>query len=261
MKFADSHCHLTSNLLIDQVDLIIKDSQHLNIDYFVQGGICPEEWELQIKLAEQYKQIIPVFGIHPMWIAEQNSQTIESALDFLSKKIHLAKAIGEVGLDFRPQFIHSRELQIEAVLNQIEIAQFKNIPIVWHLVRCFEDIKNNPLMSDWFSQTSGYVHAFNGGWEQAHYYLQNGLKLSVGGAVTFPTNKKLHDVIKKINLESLLIETDSPDQKIFQSPTENNYPKYLWSIATTISEIKNLPVEKILERSTQNLFSLLNISY
>lgn len=255
MIYADAHCHLTDERIQDQLDQFILNSTQKNIGIFIQGGIHPLEWNKQLELQSRYPSIKPVFGLHPMWVATQTPEDVEEALKILPTLLSKAVAIGEVGLDFRPQYAAAIDLQLETLQNQIEISQFTHLPLVWHLVRAFDYLKNHMLVSDWFA-SPGLIHAFNGSWKQAQFFMNYGQLLSIGGAITFPQNQKLQEAVKNIPLENLVLETDSPDQKNYDDKNEFNMPSQIWQTAEIIAQIKGLSKEKILESSTINLKNL-----
>jgi len=102
----------------------------------------------------------------------------------------------------------------------------------------------------------GMVHAFNGSYEVAKQYLDQGFLISVGGAMTFEKNQKLIEAVKKIPLEMLLLESDSPDQKPFNWKSELNTPESVLLVAASVAQIKNRAVEEVLKITTNNFKTL-----
>lgn len=258
MIYADAHCHLTDNKFANNIESLILECEKQSLGVFFQGGVEPTEWDRQLEYASKYKSIKPIFGLHPMWVASQTANDVESALSQLARYLTKGYGIGEVGLDLRPQYAASLELQLDALHNQVELAEFTKLPLVWHLVRAFDFIKHNPMIGDWF-KNAGMVHAFNGSWTQAQFYIDHGLILSVGGAVTYPDNKKLHEVIQKIPIENLVLETDSPDQQNFNDQNDINYPYKIWEIAKVVGDLRKKSSEDIMQASTQNLQKLFKL--
>ena len=231
---------------------------------FLQGGVGPQDWQRQRDLQKQHPEILLCFGLHPYWVVDQNQAQVEAGLDLLARNISQASALGELGLDFRPHIMkESRERQIFAFEAQLEIAQMSAKPIVLHIVQAFEEaIRILDLFGEARQKTdrekkSGFVHSFNGSAPQAQAYLERNLLLSIGGPVARPENQRLHQAVQMIPLESLLLETDSPDQPPPSLNGQWNSPESLWQVAEMVGRLKKLAPEEVLDITSQNLRKLL----
>lgn len=235
----------------------LKTSEAQGIFFHMQGGIGPENWEHQRQLKNIYPgQVGLCFGLHPYWVAENTEDNCELALDQLSKlladKTHSPLALGEIGLDLRPQIAkNSTELQIRMLELQLEMLSWFKIPAVLHMVRCFPEAQR--VLDLWGDfRLQGLVHSFNGPWEQAKYWIKKGFLISVGGPACYEKNQKLRKTLKEIPLEHLVLETDSPDQPPPAYEKGENPPYSLWDVAKTIGSIRSLDAEEILDISNQN---------
>lgn len=223
------------------------------------GGVDPEEWQRQIELHARHPDNFGIcFGLHPYFVSANDFDTCETALDQLAMVLPKAMALGEAGLDFRPHIMkNSQNLQIEMLENQIELAKVFAKPIVFHLVQAHE--KALQIFDMWdLPDKLGFVHAFNGSYDTAKKYIDRGLLISVGGAITYEKNKKLQDCIKKIPLEYLLIESDTPDQAP-QGWAGPNQSQSIYQVAEAVAVIRNISLFDVLEVNTSNfkrLFSL-----
>ncbi len=256
-NFADSHSHLSDPRIATSVESMISAAKQLGIQTFLQGGVGPEDWERQRKLKSKHPEILLCFGLHPYWVVDQDQTQLEAGLDLLARNISEASALGELGLDFRPHIVKEfRELQIFAFEAQLEIAQMAAKPIVLHLVQAFDEAIR---ILDLFGvpKQRGFVHSFNGSAHQASAYLERNLLLSIGGPVVRPENQRLHQAVQSIPLESLLLETDSPDQPPPSLQGQWNSPESLWQVAEMIGRLKKLPTEEVLDITSQNLRKLL----
>lgn len=213
----------------------------------------------RLKSKKKYPENIGLgFGLHPYFVAENDEDVCEQALDELAQVLPVAMALGETGLDFRPHIMKESEiLQIMMFENQIELAKAFKKPLILHIVQAHD--KAIQIFDLWgVPATTGFVHAFTGSFETAKRYIDKGFLISVGGAVTYEKNRKLHDCVKKIPLEYLLIESDSPDQ----APVGwegSNQPTSIYHVAESIALIRNISAFDVLETSTSNfkrLFSL-----
>ena len=254
--WADAHSHLSDPRQPD-VDGAIREAQALGIQVFLQGGVGPEDWERQKALHARVPGVLPVFGLHPYWVADHSEEDCESALDLLARELGAAYALGEIGLDFRPHIMKdSAPRQYSCFETQLELARVADKPVVLHIVRAFEEALR--VLDLFGTGTRGLVHAFTGSAKQAEAYLERGFLLSVGGPVCRHDATKLHQAIQQIPLESLLIETDSPDQPPPGLEPEHNRPSTVLQVAGEVARIKKTTAAQVLDKSYQNLRKLLN---
>jgi TatD DNase family protein len=260
ITFIDSHCHLSNSVFDEHHESILREANENQIGFFLQGGYGPDDWKKQISLCNSFKGILPVFGLHPEWIAMNTPTDVDLALDELARTLHRASALGEVGIDLREKYEKSFALQMDTLEKQIELARIANLPLIFHIVKAHYEfirfIEEFPI-----PQSGGLVHSFNGSWETAKTYMDHGLLISISGSITYEKNKKLREAVRQIPLEFLLLETDCPDQKPFGWPEDRLYgPSGLWKIAETVGKLRGLPAEELLVHSRNNLVKLLPIS-
>jgi TatD DNase family protein len=262
MKYIDAHSHWADPRFAEdptQMARLLKSCVDKYIDFFLQGGVNPEDWQRQIALKTKYPAHIGLcFGLHPYFVAASEAEVCEAALDQLTHLLDQSMALGEAGLDFRPHIMKDSELlQIEMFENQIELAKVFRKPMVLHIVQAHE--KAAQIFDIWGApESAGFLHAFNSSFETAKKFINKGFLISVGGAVTFDKNSKLRDCIKKLPMEYLLIESDSPDQTP-KGWSGLNDSSSLFKVAESIGLIKNLSAFEVLEISSSNfkrLFSL-----
>lgn len=260
--FIDAHSHLTDPRSEPYLAAWIAKARELNIHEFIQGGVEPAEWKRQKELAQRYPGIHCCFGLHPYFVAAHTTAENEQALDQLARELKHAVALGELGLDFRDQFLgdgpdEQKAKQIYFLEQQLELGAFSQKPFVFHFVHAFEESVR--VLEMYEGPLRGLVHSFNGSFEKARAYLNLGLTLSVGGPLAREKNRKLHDAVKKIPMEFLVIETDSPDQSPDVFKGHLNPPESLWTVAHMVSELKGLSPEEVLDRSSQNLRKLFSL--
>ena len=162
-----------------------------------------ESARTSILLAEKYDFIYASVGIHPHQseAAKDNDFNIIRALT-KHKKV---KAIGEIGLDYHYDF-SPREIQKQWLEKQLQLACELDLPVIIHereaAFDCFEKIKRFPLR--------GVYHCYSGSAEMANEILKRGFYISFTGSITFANANRLREVVKRIPLDRMLIETDSP---------------------------------------------------
>jgi TatD DNase family protein len=262
MTYVDAHGHFADTRLDSAQDLrrkaMLDRAREKKISILVQGGVGPEDWRRQQALAVLYPEVVPVFGLHPYWVHGHSEADCENALDELARLAAKSKAIGEMGLDLRPQYADSEGLQLEMFSRQLELARFANKPVVLHVVQAHEQALR--VLSTWgLPVARGMVHAFNGSAKKAQEFLSLGLFISVGGALCRTDNTRLHQAVQSIPLQFLLLETDTPDQPPPGIASGENEPSTLFAVAEQMAKIKGLTTLEILDRTSQNarkLFSL-----
>lgn len=249
--WVDSHCHLADPRLDPYRETWVQQAQARGIQFFLQGGVDPLDWQRQLEL----KKIFPLglcFGLHPYWVAEHDESECEKALDVLAKLLPQAMALGELGLDFRPHIMkESQALQIDIFEEQLALAEVSGKPLVLHVVQGHEEALQ--IFNVWgVPKAKGIVHSFNGSWHKAQDFLKLGLSLSVGGPVVREDNHKLHQAVRECPLEFLLIETDSPDQPPPKFKDKLNPPESLLMVAQAVADLKQMTAHQILDISTSN---------
>lgn len=259
-RWIDAHSHLADPRWGADVDAALVEATKLGIGFFLQGGIGPEDWVAQEALKKRYPDRIGLcFGLHPYWVAAHDEDLCGIAIDGLASKLSGAMALGEAGLDFRPHIMKdSRERQIDVFEQQLELAEVSQLPLVLHLVQCHDEAFH--IFNVWgVPARGGMVHSFNASASVGLDYIRRGLLLSVGGPVVRPENHKLHQAVRQMPLESLLIETDSPDQPPPAYKGQRNPPASLWDVAKAIAEIRGMTPNEILDITASNFRRLFRV--
>lgn len=262
--YIDSHSHWSDPRYTPElIEILLRKSEVLDISEFMLGGVDQSDWHQQLELKKKYpKNFHLCFGLHPYFVSKNNRNSCEAALDELVQLIHLATGLGETGLDFRDNILKSdlfspdevRAHQIEFFENQIELSKVYQKPLVLHIVQAHE--KALQIFEMWgVPEKKGMIHAFNGSLEIAQKYIDLGFMISLGGAVTYDKNQKLHRAAAQIPQEFLLIESDSPDQAP-QNWSGLNDSSSLWQIAEKIAVLRGQTVKEIFEISTRNFKKL-----
>ena len=248
--YIDSHLHL-SNEDYD-IDEVIKNAKENDVKYFITGGTNKENNLCDIELSKKYKEIYITLGYHP----EYANEITEEDLKLLEKQLLENKAkvvgIGEIGLDYY-YTKENKEKQIWLLKRQIEIANKYNLPVVIHSRDATLDTYN--ILKE--MKAKGVIHCFSGSLETAKEYIKLGFKLGIGGVVTFK-NSNLRDVVKKIDIKNILLETDSP----YLSPIRGckNEPKNIKLIANFIGDIKELSEKEMQIITTKNVVDIFKIN-
>ena len=246
----DSHAHILGEYY-ENINKIIHDIQNIGVIAVLNASDSIKTAKEVIKLSKEYDNyLFPCVGIHPESVDEINKlDELEELI--VNNKIY---AVGEIGLDYYYVKDNKKE-QIELFNKQLDLAEKYNLPIIVHSRDSIQDIydilKNRKL--------KGVIHCFNGSYEMAKLFIKLGYKLGIGGVLTFK-NSKLHELIEKIDLENILLETDSPYLSPEPFRGQKNNPSNVYYVAKKIAEIKNVKVEKVIEITRKNAIQIFDIT-
>lgn len=259
-EFIDIHCHPFSEYFQDskaQVDNWFKK----NIGLIFVVGTSWEYLEEIKKIGNYSKKIYKIIGIHPTLVAENdNFSLLENHID------DKVLAIGEVGLDFYYENNPPKDVQIKALLDQIQIAKSKKIPVMLHIRDKSGENQAMKLISEIvtkFSEINFIFHNFSTNYEIFQKLVKkNNCFFSFSGVITFKKSIELRRIIKETPLEKIFTETDVP----YLSPEPNRQlwpnvsPQIQWTYQT-IANLKNLTkteLSEIIYRNVRKIFKVKN---
>ncbi|OBT06610.1 hypothetical protein A9264_08530 [Vibrio sp. UCD-FRSSP16_10] len=225
----DTHCHLDFPEFTVDTQKNRELFAKYDISRFFIPSIGPQNWQAVLQLASENSHSHSVgLGIHPCFLQpfiDNHSVELElnnlSSLAFQHREI--ISAIGECGLDKRINVPLNSQLSVFHF--QIELAQQLQLPLVIHSVQQHHHIHDS--LKNRTRDNLGVVHAFSGNYQQAKAFIDLGLKIGVGGVITWPTAQKTRDAIAKIPVDSIVLETDAPDMRIAGLQHQPNSPHLL----------------------------------
>ena len=244
----DTHAHILSEFY-DDIDELIEELKSKDIIKVINCADSIETSKEVLNIYNKYEgYLLPAVGIHPENIDNSNLKTIENII-----KEHKVFAIGEIGLDYHYND-ENKDEQKEYFIKQLDLALKYDLPVIIHIreamQECFDILKTR--------KNKGIIHCFSGSVEMAREYIKLGYKLGIGGVLTFK-NSKLYEVIEKIDLKDLVLETDSP----FLSPEpfrgKKNKPCNVLYVAKRIAEIKNISLEEVINTTTATAKQIFDI--
>ncbi len=237
----DSHAHIF-NCYYEDIYSLIEELKDKNIINVIN---CSDNNKSAHEVIESYDKydgfLLPAVGIHPEFTDNYDLEDLEDIIK--NNKVY---AIGEIGLDYHYNN-DNRENQKILFNKQLDLAEKYNLPIIVHtrdsIQDCFDILKSRKI--------KGVIHCFNGSFEMAKEFIKIGFKLGIGGVVTFK-NSKTFELIEKIDLKNILIETDSPYLSPEPFRGRKNNPANVYYVAKKIAEIKNVKVDEVIKTTTQN---------
>ncbi len=245
----DTHAHLDSPKFDSDREEVIARAQAAGIDTIVNIGFNRETIPTTMELAEKYPFIYAAVGWHP---TDAIDMKLEEDLAWIESLCSHPKvvAIGEIGLDYYWD-TSPKEIQHTVFREQIRLARKLNKPIVIHNRDAHEDIVKL-LREERASEVGGIMHCFSGSWEMAKMCLDMNFYISFGGPVTFKNARVPKEVMEKVPLDKMLIETDAPYLTPHPHRGQRNESAYVRLVAETAAEIKGLKLEDIAKITSDN---------
>lgn len=248
MKLIDTHTHLYVKEFSEDIDLVIERAQKEGVEKFYLPAIDSSENEALIELESRYPQhIFAMAGLHPCSVKENYQEELKQIEDQLSKRKFAG--IGETGLDFYWDTTFKNE-QYKSLRTQIKWAIQYKIPLILHTRNATKETID--VIKEYEStDLSGIFHCFGGTLENARDIISMNFSLGIGGVLTFK-NSGLAEIIKEINLEHLVLETDAPYLSPAPFRGKRNESSYLKYIVQKLAEVKMMPVEEVAKITSDN---------
>lgn len=249
----DTHCHLDSEVFREDLKDVIANAKAVGIERFVIPGADLEDLERAKAIADEYKEVYFASGVHPYHLESYDFEKIEAMCD--EKK---CIAVGECGLDYfrlsegREQ--EEKEDQKRVLIEQIELSIKLNLPLILHVREASNDMAE---ILRHYPKARGVFHCFNA--DEVLLEFKERFFYGIGGVLTFKNARRLLEVLPKIPLNRLVLETDAPYLTPHPHRGERNEPKFIPLVLQKISEILAIPVEQIseqCEKNTKELFDL-----
>ena len=255
MFFIDTHSHLYLEHFNNDLDQVISQAIEKKIRKILLPNIDSRSIQPMKQLVSAFPDVfMPMMGLHPTSVKKDFKNEFEIIKDELVSGNYIA--IGETGIDLYWDKMHLEE-QSQVFEQEIQLAASKNIPLIIHARESFDEIFEI-LRKYRNSGIKGIFHAFSGTIEQAFYVIDMGFIIGVGGMVTYK-NSSLANVIREIDLNHIVLETDAP----FLSPVPKrgmrNEPAFLVFTAETVARIKSLTLADIARLTTINASKLFQI--
>lgn len=257
MNFIDTHTHLFASEFNDDIDIVVQNAIDNGVSKMLLPNIDSTTTNNMLQLCNKYPQhCFPMIGLHPCSVKKDNiEKEILHVEEMLNKNNFIA--VGEIGLDL---YWDTSNLSYQKVAfeSQIKLAKKYQLPIVIHVrdsfneaIEIVEKLNNENL--------SGVFHCFTGNIQEAERIINlENFYLGIGGVVTFK-NGGINKIINQISLDNIILETDSP----YLAPTpfrgKRNESKFLVNIAQKMSEIYEIDINEIANKTSSNAINLFKI--
>jgi TatD DNase family protein len=257
VELIDTHTHLDFPDFDEDRQALLAESRTLGVRRMVVLGVYQANWQRVWELVQSDPDLYAAFGLHPVYLDDHRPEDLAELGDWLTRLAGHRQlcAVGEIGLDY---FIETldRERQQALFDAQLQLAADFNLPALIHVRRSHAAVI--ATLKRFRLKRAGIIHAFAGSQEEAREYIKLGFKLGLGGAATWPQALRMHRVIATLPLESVVLETDSPDMAPAMFPGLRNSPSHLPAICEALAALMTISPEQLAAASTANACELFN---
>lgn len=256
MIITDTHTHLYSEAFDEDRNQMMQRAIDQGVSRFFVPAIDSSYTEAMLSLEANYPDhVYLMMGLHPTSVKPDTfKKELQHVEDLFNKRNFIA--VGEIGIDLYWD-TSTLDIQKEAFKYQIQLAKKHQMPIVIHCRDSFDEIFE-VLDAENDDDLFGIFHCFTGTIEQAKQAISYNMKLGIGGVVTFK-NGKIDQFLNQIDLSHLVLETDAPYLAPVPYRGKRNESSYIIMVLEKLSEVYNMPQEKIAEITTANSKAVFNI--
>ena len=253
----DSHAHIQGKEYAGEVEAVIERARAAGVEKIIAvGGAGDMSSNTEaVVLADSFPNIYATVGMHPHDAKDVGAYELQTLKELAaSPKV---VAVGETGLDY--YYSHSpHDVQRRVFSQFIHMARDTDLPIVVH-ERDAAPQAAELLRSEGGGDLRGVIHCFTGDYEAACAYLDLGFYLSFTGIITFKNAEPLREVVRKVPLEKMFVETDSPYLTPVPHRGRRNEPAFVRFVAETIAKVKGVELAEVARVTSENVKKLFRI--
>jgi TatD DNase family protein len=257
--FIDSHCHLDFPEFQTRLPEVLANMKAARVEHALCVSVDIPDFPNVLKLAQENPHLYASVGVHPDY-EDTPEPSFEFLVDTASKHSKIV-AIGETGLDYYrmgDRSYDSLEWQRNRFRTHIRAAIATKKPLIVHTRSASEDTIRI-LKEEGADQIGGVMHCFTESYEVAKAAMDMGFYISFSGIVTFKSAKDLQETCKRIPIERILIETDSPYLAPIPYRGKLNEPAWVAKVAEFVATLKGIPLEELGEKTSNNFFQCFHI--
>lgn len=246
----DTHCHLDVSPLGEQVEAVLARARAAGVATILVPAYDLASWDAVAAL-RRHAGVHVALGLHP-WVAAEPLEPGRLAERLRGER---AVAVGEIGLDSKVEAPLPR--QLEVLRAQLDTAVTLDLPVMLHCRGAFEDLL--AVVEDYRPRLRGVLHAFSRGPELARRFLDAGLDLAFGGALTRANASRVRRAAKVVPLDRLHLETDAPSIALEGIEPAQVEPRHVAAVATHLAAVLGISVEEVALRTTENARRLFRV--
>ena len=257
----DSHCHLDAPEFDADRDAVVARARAAGVVQQVVPAVDAAGWPKLREICRAHAGLFPAYGLHPMYLDRHRAEHLDGLRTWIERDRPVA--VGECGLDF---FVEGLDAETQQFLfqGQLRLAREFGLPAIVHARRAVDAViaavKRIGGSGPGAGQAlRGVVHSYSGSVEQARQLFDLGFLIGLGGPVTHERAQRLRRLAAGVPLESLLLETDAPDQPDARHRGERNEPSRLPFVCATIAALRDVDPAEIARATSANarrLFAL-----
>ena len=251
----DTHCHLDAGEFDSDRDAVARAAHANGVARIVVPAVGRENFSTVRSLARRIEGGAYALGIHPLFTRHASDDDLEMLRREIAVSMDDSRfvGIGEIGLDyFVPDFDEAKQRYFYEA--QLKLARDFDLPVICH-VRKSQDVVLKGLRQ--FAVKCGIAHAFNGSFQQAGAFVDQGMRLGFGGNVTFERARQIRRLAAQLPLEALVVETDAPDIPPAWLYKQRNAPDQVPRIAAVIAQLRGIDIDALSVGTTANAHAAL----
>ncbi len=253
----DGHCHLDDPRFDKDREAVVNRAYSAGVTQILVPSVAQRYWQRTEAIGRQFN--CPVaFGLHPYWLDEHLDEHLDALAHWIAE--HACIAIGECGLDYRPQFStdkHQKDRQLAFFSAQLDIALAAHKPVIVHATQAVDvvtqQLRKRPGLR-------AQIHSFSGSLQQAHKLLDLGALLSFSANITHPRAQRQQRLIRELPLSGIAFETDAPDQPGHHHKGQRNEPAWLLDTLQTAANLRQISLDTMIQHNNQNLRELFSLA-
>lgn len=249
----DSHCHLDAAEFDADRPTVVSRAHAAGVSQQVVPAVDAAHWPKLRDVCGTDAGLFPAYGLHPMYLREHQPAHLDELRDWIDRERPVA--VGECGLDFFVEGLDA-DAQRSYFEGQLQLAREFDLPVIVHARRAVDAVIATVKR---VGKLRGVVHSYSGSAEQARQLFDLGFLIGLGGPVTYERANRLRQLAASVPLESLLLETDAPDQPDARHRGERNEPARLPFVCETIAALRGAGPDEIASATAGNarrLFAL-----
>ena len=254
-SIVDTHTHLDDPAFDADRESVIEASRRMGVRQFINIGYAPDRWESSRGLREQHPDVDIALGLHPQLAAQFDGalvRELQRAIENLAPV-----SVGEIGFDFSrtsPTF----DEQERALRGQLELAAIAGLPVIIHQRDASDALIVE--LDKWPTLAPIVLHSFDGTQRLADWARERGCFVGIGGLATRRSSESLRDLLARIPVDRLLLETDSPYLAPAGFASRRNTPANLPAIAAALGPLWNLGGEELCRLTSRNAAGVFGLS-
>ncbi|XWY19725.1 TatD family hydrolase [Bisgaard Taxon 45] len=263
MPFFDTHIHLDylQQETGETLAQLVEHAEQAGVQKMLMVGVSVDHFSTLAEMAAMYpEQLYYGLGLHPLYIKQHTYADLDSLQQALEKRSFNCCAVAEIGLDRAVATLLEDglwEKQCEFLEMQLMLAKQYGLTVSLHSRKAHDQLI--PFLRYISSSMCGIIHGFSGSYQQATRFVDLGYKIGVGGTITYQRANKTRDVIRRLPLDCLVLETDAPDMPIYGFQGQVNRPERIANIFTHLCELRAEKPEEIKRAIWQNSCKLFSV--